>query len=107
MSTLTLRDAWVKAAVEHLTLKIRYHSARTKGQTTTREVEPDYYGYDVDGKNFGCWGFCRLRRANRVFVPDSVRGWEFIGNSYSPNPIGRWRELQHYYKEKKLNEVTW
>lgn len=42
---LSLEDAWVKAAVEHLTLEITYHSVRTKGEITVREVEPDYYGW--------------------------------------------------------------
>ena len=104
---LPLRDAWIKAAVEHKTLTITYHSGRTKGENTVREVEPDYYGYDVTGKNHGCWGFCRLRREIRCFKEDSVLNWRYSGDTYPPNPVGRWQELIPTYKAKKLDQVNW
>ena len=107
MSKLDLIDAWIKAAVEHVTLKISYYSARTKGQASVREVEPDFFGTSRDGKNTGCWGFCRLRRQNRVFMIDSILGWEFVGNSFQPNPRGRWKELLPIYNSKKLDKINW
>ena len=99
---LSLFDAWIKAAVEHKTLAITYYSGKTKKQTTVREVEPDYYGLSRDGKNFGLWGICRLRRNVRCFLPENVLGWKYVGNSFTPNPQGRWRELIPIYEKKKL-----
>ena len=99
---LSLIDAWIKAAVEHKTLKIKYVSVRTKGEMTIREVEPDYYGWSANGKNFGLWGICRLRGDIRCFQPDSVLSWEYVGNTFEPNPKGRWTELMPVYKQKGL-----
>jgi len=98
-----LIDAWIKAAIEHKTLAITYYSGKTKKETTVREVEPDYYGWARDGKNFGLWGICRLRRRNvRCFLPENVLDWQYVGNSFTPNPRGRWRELIPIYEKKKL-----
>jgi predicted DNA-binding transcriptional regulator YafY len=104
---LSLKDSWIKAAIEHRTLTIRYHSGRTKGEYTVREVEPDYYGYDVTGKNNGCWGLCRLRGDVRCFKEDSIIDWHYTGNTYSPNPLGRWQELIPIYKARKLDQTHW
>jgi predicted DNA-binding transcriptional regulator YafY len=99
---LSLVDAWIKAAVEHKTLEITYYSGRTKGETTTREVEPDYYGWSINHKNFGLWAVCRMRRDVRCFKEDSVLRWRYIGNSFTPNPRGRWQELISIYNSKGL-----
>ena len=104
---LSLIDAWIRAAVEHKTLAITYYSSRTKKQTTIREVEPDYYGWSRDGKNFGLWGICRLRRDLRCFLPENVLSWKYVGNSFTPNPQGRWQELLLYYKKRKLAKKKW
>ncbi|MFA9437866.1 MAG: hypothetical protein ACEROO_12270 [Candidatus Bathyarchaeota archaeon] len=42
--SLSIRDAWVKAVVEHRTLKIRYYSGTIKDEVTVREVEPRALG---------------------------------------------------------------
>jgi predicted DNA-binding transcriptional regulator YafY len=99
---LSLEDAWIKAAVEHKTLEIEYHSARTRGELTVREVEPDFCGVSSNGKNSGLWGICRLRGDLRCFQPDSVVRWRYIGNPFIPNPRGRWRELLAVYSSKGL-----
>ena len=58
---ISLLDVWIKAAVEHQTIEIVYRSQ--KNEVTNREVEPDYYGWSTNSvrKNFGCFGYCRLR----------------------------------------------
>ena len=99
---LSLIDAWIKAAVEHKTLAITYYSGKTKKKTTVREVEPDYYGWSRDGKNFGLWGICRLRGNVRCFLPENVLDWRYVGDSFTPNPLGRWRELKPIYEKRKL-----
>jgi predicted DNA-binding transcriptional regulator YafY len=104
---LSVIDAWIKAAVEHKTLEITYHSGRTKGETTCREVEPDYCGQSIDGKNIGLWGICRLRGGEiRCFKPDSILRWRYIGNTFAPNPRGRWQELIPIYKQKELDKTS-
>jgi len=103
----TLQDAWIKAAVEHKTLRIWYYSTRTKGEITVREVEPDFLGLGHDGRNFGLWGICRLRGGVRCFKEDSVHNWEYVGNSFTPNPRGRWRELIPIYQQKGLANKNW
>lgn len=102
MHMLSLIDAWIKAAVEHRTLEIVYYSGRTKGQTTVREVEPDYCGLSADGNNSGLWAVCRMRRDIRCFKPDSVLKWSYVGNPFVPNPRGRWQELVQTYNSKGL-----
>lgn len=104
---LSLIDAWIKAAVEHKTLRIHYFSARTKRVSTIREVEPDFIGKSRSGTVSGLWAYCRLRQANRVFIPDSILKWEYVGNSFTPNPRGRWRELIPVYYNRKLAEKNW
>jgi len=104
---LSLEDAWVKASIEHKTLQITYYSGRTKQELTSREVEPDYYGWSITLKNFGLWGICRLRgRAIRCFKPDSVLRWQYVGNSFVPNPFGRWKELMPIYQQRGLSKKS-
>ena len=99
---LTIADAWIKAAVEHKTLQITYYN-QTKQETTVREVEPDFYGFSSNGRNFGCFGLCRLRGGDiRCFLPDSIIDWQFIGDTFAPNPKGRWQELLPLYEQKSL-----
>jgi len=97
---LTLEDAWIKAAIEHKTLEITYISE--KRETTIREVEPDYFGGSTNGRNFGCFGICRLRGDIRCFKPENVVSWRYIGNVFSPNPLGRWQEHLAIYNQKGL-----
>ena len=103
----SLIEVWVKAAVEHKTLRILYFSARTKRQPTIREVEPDFVGMSRDVHNIGLWAFCRLRQAIRVFEPDSILKWEYAGDGFVPNPKGRWRELVGIYNKWKLADKEW
>ena len=102
---MKLVDAWIKLAVEHETLEITYYSSRTKKNITRREVEPDYYGWSKDHKNFGLWGFCRLRKAIRCFTVNNVKDWKYIGNKFNPLQNGRWMELLNAYKEKGLDKI--
>jgi len=104
---LSLVDAWIKAAVEHKTLRIHYVSARTKGEFTIREVEPDFVGTSRDGRLSGLWATCRLRQSNRCFKQDSIIKWEYVGDSFQPNPYGRWQELIPIYQNRKLAEKDW
>ena len=99
---LSLIDVWIKAAVEHKTLEITYYSGKTKEELTVREVEPDYYGVSVNGRNSGLWGICRLRGGVRCFQPETILQWRYIGDSFSPNPRGRWQELISTYQQRAL-----
>ncbi len=105
IQSLSLRDAWVKAAVEHRTLKIRYYSGGIKDEVSDREVEPDYIVTSDGWRGFGCWGYCRLRNHNRVFNVIGINEWFFTGNEFRPNPNGRWRELLPYYHEYELGLI--
>jgi predicted DNA-binding transcriptional regulator YafY len=100
---VTLRDAWVVAAVEHRTMKIRYYSGAIKDEITDREVEPDFIVTTDHWKDFGCWVFCRLRNQIRVFNVQGILDWELTQNEFNHNPMGRWRELvPNYLREKKI-----
>lgn len=99
---LSLVDAWIKAAVEHKTLEITY--VDSKGKTSVREVEPDFYGQSRKGTNFGLWGTCLLRGQIRCFREENVRGWCYVGTEFSPNPQGRWIELLSEYDQRRLNQ---
>jgi hypothetical protein len=83
------------------------YSGRTKQELTCREVELDFVGWSANGRNVGLWGICRLRNRNvRCFKPDSVVSWRYIGNSFEPNPHGRWEELIPVYKQKGLAQMS-
>ena len=101
---LSLEEAWIKAAIEHVTLEITYYN-KTKNEVTVREVEPDYFGWSRNGRNFGCWGICRLRGDNRCFSPDEVRSWKYIGNEFTANIAGRWQELLPLYNQRGLKSI--
>ena len=98
---MSLIDAWIKCSVEHKTLEIEYQSQ--KGEITHREVEPDYYGWDINGRTFGLWGFCRLRKQIRSFKEENVLNWKYAGDTFNPIPNGRWKELVPSYQKKRLN----
>jgi predicted DNA-binding transcriptional regulator YafY len=101
---VSLEDAWIKASVEHRTLEITYRDS--KGEITVRDVEPDFFGLSRNGKNFGCWGFCRLRGEIRCFSPENILEWRYIGESFQANPVGRWSELVSVYQQKQLDNRT-
>ena len=102
---LSIRDAWVKAAVEHRTLKIRYYSGAVKDEYSDREVEPDFIVTSDAWEGFGCWGFCRLRKQVRVFNVGGILGWSLTRDKFTPNPGGRWRELLPYYQREYLDLI--
>jgi len=104
---LSLKDAWIKASVEHVTIELNYMSSRTKGEYTTREVEPDFYGWNIKRNNHGLWGLCRLRNDIRCFKEDSVLNWKYIGHKFTPLPEGRYMELIPEYNNNQLKDKKW
>jgi len=106
LQTLSLLDTWVKAAVEHRILKIRYYSGIIKDELTEREVEPDFIVTTEKWKDFGCWAFCRLRNKVRVFNVQGILNWELTEDKFYPNPNGRWRELAEFYGERNLDMIN-
>ena len=105
---LSLKEAWIKAAVEHIVLTIEYFSARTKRELTRRAVEPDYVGVSRDGKNRGFFTtHCHLRRTGpRCFKADSIGKWAATEKTFKPSPHGRWRELVPIYNELNLKNKS-
>lgn len=101
---LSLKNIWIKAAVEHRILNIDYFSARTKQEQSNREVEPDFVGTSRDGKNNGFWAtFCHLRdEGPRVFKSDSIRNISITSKTFIPSSKGRWEELIDIYNELGL-----
>ena len=104
-NSLSLIDTWVKAAVEHITVKIRYYSGPLKNEITDREIEPDFIIVNDHWRDFGCWGFCRLRSQLRVFNIEGILDWEITDNKFQPNPYGRWIELLDYYQRNDLDKI--
>lgn len=102
--TLSLLDTWVKGAVEHQIIKISYYSGPIKNEVTEREVEPDFILTNEEWKEYGCWGFCRLRNQIRVFNVKGILKWNLTENKFKPNPEGRWTELGEYYNSKNLSK---
>ena len=104
---MNIKEAWIKAAIESVTLEIDYYSDRTKKEYSTREVEPDYYGWGLNNKNHGLWGINRIGRGVRCFKEDSVLDWRVAGNRISPNQHSRSSELLEDYKLMKLDTRPW
>ena len=102
---LSLLDTWVKGAVEHRTIKIRYYSGTIKNEITEREVEPDFIITNGEWKEYGCWGFCRLRDQQRVFNVKGILKWNLTENTFKPSPKGRWDELGEYYNSNNLSTI--
>ena len=106
MSTsLSLLETWIKAAIEHNTVKIRYYSGPIKNEITDREIEPDYIITNEKWRDFGCWGFCRLRNQPRVFNVEGILDWKITENKFNPNQNGRWIELFDFYKNNNLDKI--
>ena len=101
---LSIENAWIKAAVEHRIMFIRYNSEETKQGLTNRDVQPDFVGQSLDGKYSGLWcAYCRLREeAPRVFQQDSIISFFVTEQAFEPDPQGRWEELIPLYKERGL-----
>ena len=105
MSKLSLEDTWIKAAVEHVVVKIKYYSGKTKHELTEREVEPDFIGILHDGKNSGYWTtFDYLRgEGPRCFQQNTILEYEATDRTFTPSDKGRWGELKKKYDAKGLN----
>ena len=103
---LNLTQTWIKAAVEHRIIELRYYSEKTKKEFTIREVEPDFIGASRDGSTSGCWAtFCHLRRAGpRCFKEETILGYHATDKTFEPSPYGRWRELLSAYRQLGLAE---
>ena len=101
---LSKREAWIKAAVEHVILEIKYFSGKTRGEFTIRQVEPDFVGWGRDGRNNGYWAtFCHLRyEGPRCFTPETIIQYKTTGQSFEPSSLGRWRELVSEYERLGL-----
>ena len=104
-NSLSLIDTWVKTAVEHNTVQIRYYSGSIKNEITDREIEPDFISTNDNWRDFGCWGFCRLRNQLRVFNIEGILNWKITKNTFTSNPYGRWAELLGYYERNNLDKI--
>lgn len=105
--SISLEESWIKAAVEHKILKIKYFSSKTKKEITEREVEPDFVGASKNNlKQSGLWAtFCHLRKEGpRLFKRETVLEWEPTEKIFEPSPKGRWKELLRKYDELQLKE---
>lgn len=102
---LLKKEIWVKAAVEHRILNINYFSS-TKHEHTTRDVEPDFVGTSVDGKNDGLWTtYCHLRQEGpRCFHPETITQISVTEHTFVPSPRGRWKELIPFYEKQGLKD---
>ena len=108
---MEIKEAWIKASVEHQILRIMYHS-KTKNEITERDVEPDFYGWDVDRVNFGCWAaFDHLRNDDhpRCFTEDRIISWRVGNNIFDPSTGSRlrWQELIQEYRRLNLENTPW
>lgn len=103
---LALNETWIKAAVEHVVLKIQYFSGRTKQELTEREVEPDFVGQSSNNANNGYWTtYCHLRgEGPRCFKPDSIIKYEATTARFTPPSVGRWKELIPIYEKLGLKD---
>lgn len=95
--------------MEHVVLKIKYYSGRTKHELTEREVEPDFVGYSRNGANNGYWTtYCHLRNEGpRCFKQDSILEYAATAKSFEPSTLGRWKELIPQYEKLGLKDKPW
>ncbi len=105
---LSLKETWIKAAVEHKILNIDYFSLRTKQEYTCRDIEPDFVGLSRNGRNNGLWAtFCHLRHEGpRCFQEDSVKRFSATEKTFIPSPNGRWKELIPKYTVSGLKDKS-
>jgi len=104
MIFMDIIEAWIKAAVEQVVLKIIYKS-KTKGEITVREVVPDYVGYDKKGRIKALWATYDYLRGNgpRAFYPQRIQQWEATKKSFTVlNPHSRREELFSLYNKLNL-----
>lgn len=108
MPELSLEDTWIKASVEHVVVKIKYYSGKTKHELTEREVEPDFIGISRDGRNSGYWAtFCHLRNEGpRCFKPETIFDYKATERTFVPSPHGRWEEMLGEYNARDLGSKS-
>lgn len=100
----SLKEAWIKAAVEHTNLEIEYYSAKTKRELTKRKVNPDFIGSDRRGRSNGFWAtFDHLRNEGpRLFKPETILKWTATAEHFEPSKESRWKELLTEYNQLGL-----
>jgi len=106
MIFMNIIEAWIKAAIEQVILRITYIS-KTKGELTVREVSPDYVGYDKKGRIKALWAtYDYLRKEGpRAFYPQRIQQWEATKKSFTvSNPHSRRKELFSLYNKLNLKK---
>lgn len=105
---LSLIDTWIKAAVENRIINIDYFSQRTKQEVIQCDIEPDFFGVSKYRRNNGLWAtFCHLRgQGPRCFQADSIQRFSVTSKTFTPSPLGRWKELIPLYEQKGLKEKS-
>lgn len=100
--TLTLEEAWIKAAVEHRKLNITYLNPETRLQYLKREVEPDMV--TVSNGKLHCWGTLSHipHIGPKAFVADFFKDVKVTDQTFTPRPGSRWAELKAVYDQNGL-----
>ncbi|HWG89686.1 MAG TPA: hypothetical protein VNZ52_02455 [Candidatus Thermoplasmatota archaeon] len=100
--TLTLEEAWIKAAVEHRKLSITYVNPETKLQYTRREVEPDTV--TVQGEKVHLWGILSHipHVGPKAFLPNAFKDIRVTEATFNPRPGSRWQEMKAVYDQQGL-----
>lgn len=100
--TLTLEEAWIKAAVEHRKLEITYVNPETRLQYLKREIEPDTV--TVSGEKVHYWAVLSHipHVGPKAFVPDYFKDVKVTDKTFTPRPGARWHELQAVYDQHGL-----
>lgn len=113
MDYRTMRRLWIKAAVEHRILRLKYLSRGSDSDVTEGEVEPDFVGRPRELSifrrgPFGFWAaFNRLRGEGPCyFEPVSIVSMELTDRTFEPRPDARWMEHLEEYHESDLRDET-
>lgn len=104
--SLTIEDAWIKAAVEHRLVTVTYVNPETRLVYTKRDVRPDFVGPDRNG-NLALWGLLNHNPfvGMKSFAPQHFQMLKLTPQRFQPPSEGRWRDLVQAYHDRGLDQV--
>ena len=88
------KKIWIKAAIEHRKVRIRYYCSKTDKDIEIRLVHPDFIGVSKNGI-YGYWAYCEKAGGPRAFQPETMVIMEVLTDNFTPSIHSRYKEMEN------------